>query len=47
MILFGLTLKHELIVNASTNKIVSINFDIRNKNRTDKKVHGKRKSMKS
>ena len=44
LVLFGLSERHEAIVNNSTNPIVSVSFDSGKKHRSDNKVSGKSKS---
>ena len=44
LVLFGISERHEAIVNNDKNPIVEVSFDINKKNRSDKKVTGKHKS---
>ena len=44
LVLFGLSEKHEAIVQNAENPIVAVSFDINKKNRSDNKVTGKHKS---
>ena len=44
LVLFGLSEKHEVIVNSEKNPIVSVTFDANKTHRSQKQVKGKHKS---